>query len=191
MGLSLQVGVARHVFMRDAARDLARALEEKVSYRQPFTLRPLAWSHRDEMASSWVGELQSFAETYGAFPQLGACDAWSTVYLPVPREPAKIEYGWSDGRVHVEGPAALAQAMEKALESLNKPAGPMSIICASLLLLEGELRRLAGAAGLPLDARGCEELVAQDRAPAQQAFGHFVLATRVALRRGHPLWVVK
>jgi hypothetical protein len=192
MGLSLQVGVARQVLTRDAARDLVQALSDAAGYRMPFTLRPLPWCHRDEMASSWIAELQSFAGRHGTFPQLAACDAWSTVYVPVRRDVSCVEYGWTDGRARVEGSGPLARELAGILEKRNAEARPraLSFICGSLPLLGEELRSLGAAAGLPLDGAGCEALVAADD-PPRQCYGHFMLALRVAERRSHPLWVVK
>jgi hypothetical protein len=195
VGLSLQVGVARHVLIESAARDLEKALAEKAHYQMPTTDRSSAWSHRDDMDPAWVFELQAFAEPLGAFPQLGACDAWSTVYLPVFRQPASIEYRWSDGTVQIEGPEPLRSEMAEALRRVgglvvSKP-GPLAIVCGSLPLLREELHRLGARAGLPVEKETCKALIRARSGPARRCYGHFMLAVSVAQRREQPLWVVK
>ena len=191
MGLSLQVGVPRHVLQGDAARDVAAAIRDRLGYAMPWTLRLLPWSHRDEIAVSWVEELQSFAAKLGSFPHLAACDGWSTVYLPTEViVPTVVEWGTSDGRTRVEGYGPGADLLRAAVEARNEPAeaSALTFVCASLPRLGTELQALSAAAALSI--RDAAALAASDD-PVRSCFGHFVLATSVALKRHQPLWVVK
>ena len=86
----------------------------------------------------------------------------------------------------------MRSAIAKGLDNPGARPGRFSITCGSLPRLAAELQRLGQAADLPQDVDGCESLIAQhDDDPSRACYGHFVLAARVAVRRVHPLWVVK
>jgi len=177
VGLTLQVGSAAQVLHRDAAQQLERALLAELGYLMPSGLLFGAWSGR-EIAASWVGILQQEAKRQGSFPHLDACDAWSTVYLQHDGAPAVVEYGFSDGKMRVEGSGPFAEHLRALAEERNKSAvpGPMRIICGSLPSLRRELDDLVGKILVP---NGVE------------CYSAFQKAAIVAEKRRRPLWVIK
>jgi hypothetical protein len=211
VGLSLCVGAPIDVYTEGHAQTVASLLQARFGLslpRQPlirkmasvFPAFALGGGYRsEEMGASWVEALQAFASsTLGEArtPQLLACDAWNSVFLPREMAPEELKLGPS-GPPRVEGPETQVKEILKAFFETLPAGGDEILRCASLPALMRELRLLGEAANLPGNDVQARELLRRYRRdaaiddPHLQMYAWFQICAATAQCKGAGLWLVK
>jgi hypothetical protein len=207
VGIQFRVGVPRDVYLADYARavDAELRLQFGCAFESPWHRR---WSSA-EVGGSWIEKFQQAAErAVGSAPHLAACNAWNTVYLPVPIEPQIVRPKLPPSRPRFAPPTREQQSViEEVLGAAAKPSdappdppsGLDGLVCAGLDGLHSELLRYAAREGWP--THGPQFLLGRvtarwGAAPSEtekrfHLFVELLAGTTRARRWRLPLWVVK